>query len=137
MALRLTAVLLAAAALAGCVAANPKAKSATPFEELTIQNIVRWPDGREYLESTGIGHPTYGEKDVEKRRAKAREDAAMEAQEKLISMLGTMSVPRGKVRELLKRAEVGRMDYGYDDTCTLVLRIPKELITGTVEEPLR
>ena len=127
-----TAAALAVAAAAGCVGDNPR-RGGTPFEDLTLQNLVRWPDGKEYLQATGRGRPPEGEKDVDARRKGAREAAAAEAQKKLIDQLTTL-VSRQKIYDALRRAEVGTMEYGYDDACTLILRIPKEAVVG--EKPI-
>ena len=131
-----TRALAAAAALAavpaGCVGESPR-RGGTPFEDLTLQNIVRWPTGKEYVQATGRGRPPEGEKDVETRRKAAREAAAVEAQRGLIDQLVKV-MPRGKVHDVLRQAEAGAIEYGYDDACTLTLRIPREAVVG--EKPI-
>lgn len=111
----------------------PKASQGIPFEDLTIQNLARWPDGREFIVVQGQGYPAEGEKDQEARRKAAREGAAVAAQEKLIVELKRLA-SREKIRLLLRQAEVAKIEYAYDDICTLTLRLPKELLTEKEEE---
>ncbi len=128
MALRLSPMLMLI--LAGCLqpTQTPKVHQ-IPVEELTLQNLIRFPDGREYLVGVGRGAPEYGETRPEQRRLVAREGAAIEAQEKLIVQLRKL-VPPERIRPLLRQAEIAKMEFGYDDACTLTLRIPKEAIRG-------
>ena len=99
----------------------------TPFEELTLQNIVRWPDGREYVTVVGRGYPEEGQKEQQARRNAARDGAVVAAQEKMIGELKRLA-PKEKIRDLLRQAEVAKVDYSYDDICTMTLRLPKELL---------
>lgn len=120
---------LALASLAsGCLAQGPR-RPGLPFEDLTLQNVLRWPDGREWIEAEGRGRPPEGEKDQEVRKKAAREAAVMAAQERLVAELLKV-VPRSRVQDLLRRAEVAELRYGYDDACVLRLRVPKEAVTG-------
>jgi len=99
------------------------------MEDLTLQNLIRWPSATEYLQASGKGMSTQGGGDQELRRKVAREAAAVEAQRGLITQLQAM-VPRERIRDLLRQAEVADIEYGYDDACTLTLRIAKEAVTG-------
>lgn len=100
-----------------------------PFEDVTLQNIIRWPSHIEYIEATAVGRPPEAEKDVELRRKASREQASFKAQEQLIIQLKKM-VPREQIQMHLRKAKVGHIEYGYDDTCTLTLQIPKEEVVG-------
>ncbi|MBI4425719.1 MAG: hypothetical protein HY554_18460 [Elusimicrobia bacterium] len=118
--------------LAACTP-PPKGDKAIPFENLTIDNLARFPDGREFIVVTGQGYPPEGEKDPEARRKGALNGATVAAQEKLIVELKKV-VAKGKIRDLLRQAEVGKVDYAYDDICTLTLKLPKELLSEKVQE---
>ena len=118
--------LLAALTALACAAPRP-GNEAVPFEDLTLQNLVRWPDGREFIVSSGVGYPEENQTDVEERRRTAREGAATAAQQRLIVELKKLA-PAPKVRELLRQVEVTKVDYAYDDICTVTLRLPKELL---------
>jgi hypothetical protein len=113
--------------LAACTEPPRGGNKGTPFEELTLQNLVRWPDGREYITVVGRGYPEEGQTEQQARRNSARDGAAVAAQEKLIGELKRL-VSKDKVRELLRQAEVAKVDYAYDDICTLTLRLPKEML---------
>lgn len=115
----------------GCVeqAVQNTSKKGVPFEELTLQNLIRWPSGIEYIEGTGTGRPPEGEKNRERRREAAREEAVLQAQQRLIEQLARWAA-RDRIHGLLRRAEASRIEYGYDDACTATLRIPKEAILG-------
>lgn len=100
-----------------------------PFEELTLQNILRWPSTTEYLEATGHGRPPEDATDAALRRRSARDEAAVEAQKKLIAQLQEL-VPKDRIHSLLRGAEVSKLEFAYDDACTVTLRIPKEAVVG-------
>lgn len=117
----------AVAVVVGCSEPPRGGNKGTPFEELTLQNLVKWPDGREYITVVGRGYPEDGQKDQEARRRSARDGAAMAAQEKMIGELKKLA-PKNKIRELLRQVEVAKTDYTYDDICSLTLRLPKELL---------
>lgn len=116
-----------ACALAACTAPPSGGKKATPFEELTLQSLVRWPDGREYVTVVGRGYPEEGQNEQQLRRNSARDGAVMAAQEKMIGELKRLA-PKEKIRDLLRQSEVAKVEYAYDDICTLTLRLPKELL---------
>ena len=99
----------------------------TPFEELTLQSLVKWPDGRDYITVIGRGYPEEGQKDTEPRRRSARDGAALAGQEKMIGELKKLA-PKEKIRDLLRQVEIAKTDYTYDDICSLTLRLPKELL---------
>lgn len=126
-------VVIAAAlgGLLGCVAPEPTStyKKGTPFDELTLQNLIRWPSGKEYLEGTGSAWAPDEVKDTTERRKRSREEAATQAQKQLIGQLSQL-VPKSRIPELLRRAEVSQIQYTYDDACALTLRIPKEAVVG-------
>lgn len=107
--------------------APPRSGKGTPFEELTIDNLMRWPDGRDYVTVVGRGYPEEGQKDQQSRRAVARDGAIVAAQEKLIVELKKLA-PKDKIRDLLRQAELAKTEYAYDDICTVTLRLPKEAL---------
>ena len=119
-------VLAALAALAACTP-PPKGDKAVPFDELTLNNLVRWPDGRDYITVVARGYPEEGQKAPETRRKSAREGAVVAAQQKLIDELKRLA-PKERIRDLLHAAQVAKIDYAYDDICTLTLRLDKELV---------
>ena len=124
----------AAAAIALAVACTPppKGDNAIPFDQVTLQNIVRWPDGREYFTVVGRGYPEEGQKAQEARRKAARDGALVSAQQKLIDMLkGKAS--NSKIQDLLHSAEVAKIDYAYDDICTVTMRLSKDLLAEKKE----
>lgn len=99
----------------------------TPFEELTLNNLVKWPDGREYVTVVGRGYPEEGQTDQNARRNSARDGAALAAQEKMIGELKLLA-PKDRIRDLLRQVEVAKTEYTYDDICSMTLRLPKELL---------
>lgn len=100
-----------------------------PFEDVTLQNLIRWPSHVEYIQATAVGRPSEAEKDVELRRKTSREEASFKAQQQLIAQLQKI-VPRDQIVMHLRKAEIGSIEYSYDDGCTLTLRIPKEAVVG-------
>ena len=117
--------------LAACTP-PPKGDSAVPFDQVTLQNIVRWPDGREYFTVVGRGYPDEGQKALEARRKTARDGALVSAQQKLIDLLKGRA-PNSKIQDLLHSAEVAKIDYAYDDICTVTMRLPKDLLAEKKE----
>lgn len=130
----IVSISFAAAALCACgpqqtrhVGGRPA--ETVPFEDVTLQNIIRWPSHIEYIEATAVGRPPEDEKDVERRRRASRDAASFKAQESLIAQLKKL-VPREQIPMHLRKAQVGSIEYSYDDGCTLTLRIPKEEVVG-------
>ncbi|MBI4349446.1 MAG: hypothetical protein HY553_21605 [Elusimicrobia bacterium] len=113
--------------VAACSEPPRGGQKGTPFEELTLNNLVKWPDGREYVTVVGRGYPEDGQTDQAARRNSARDGAALAAQEKMIGELKRLA-PKDKIRELLRQVEVAKTDYTYDDICSMTLRLPKELL---------
>ncbi|MBI3547759.1 MAG: hypothetical protein HY078_01780 [Elusimicrobia bacterium] len=124
---RFPLLLLVFAVCCGCAPAY--SNKGEKFENLTINRLLNWPAGADYIEGVGAGRPADGEKDAQKRRLTARNQAILAAQRQLISQLEKI-VARDKIKDLLRRAEVAKMDYGYDDACSVALRIPKETVEG-------
>lgn len=118
--------LAAIAFLAACTP-PPRTGKAIPFEELTIDNLVKWPDGRDYITVLGRGYPEEGQKDQNSRRTVARDGALTAAQEKLIAELKKVA-PKNRIRDLIRQSEVAKVEYAYDDICTVTLRLPKEAL---------
>ena len=119
--------LIAVVLFAACSEPPRGGNKGTPFEELTLQSLVKWPDGRDYITVTGRGYPEEGQTESEARRRSARDGAAMAAQEKMIGELKKLT-PKGRIRDLLKQAEVAKTEFTYDDICSLTLRLPKDLL---------
>ncbi|MBI5200421.1 MAG: hypothetical protein HY925_02445 [Elusimicrobia bacterium] len=113
--------------LSACTEPPRGGNKGTPFEELTLQSLVRWPDGREYVTVIGRGYPEEGQTNVDARRRASRDGAAMAAQEKMIAELKKLA-PKERIRDLLRQVEIAKTDYTYDDICSLTLRLPKELL---------
>ena len=124
------AIAVLAVAITGMIACTPppKGDKALPFEQLTLDNIVRWPDGRDYITVVGRGYPEEGQKAQEGRRRTARDGAVVAAQQKLIDQLKGLTT-KDKIRDLLHSAEVAKIDYAYDDICTVTMRLPKDLLS--------
>lgn len=120
--------LLLLAALSTACTAPPRTGKATPFEELTIDNLAKWPDGRDYITVIGRGYPEEGQKDQAARRAVARDGAITAAQEKMIAELKPLA-PKERIRDLLRQSELAKTEYAYDDICTVTLRLPKEALS--------
>lgn len=120
-------LVLAVLALIVACTPPPRTGKAIPFEELTLDNLVKWPDGRDYITVLGRGYPEEGQKDQNSRRTVARDGALTAAQEKLIAELKRVA-PRERIRDLIRQSEVAKVEYAYDDICTVTLRLPKEAL---------
>lgn len=128
------AVFLLCVSAAGCAGPQSRLRAGR------VQDVMdQKPAGGRYLEAIGIGASDPDLRTDTQRKALARDAAILKAQYELLSMVqgvtleGGVSVSRaletdsaleGKVRDVIRGAEIVKTEFTSDNGCVVTMRLP-------------